>query len=843
MYRGRDGCLHKPGDPAGTHRTRADGRLHDFSDPINTFRNETTYALHGTGGKFAGNHLKDESVVYKSNASEPQPYTVKDQEIRDAIDSRAADRDALKAERDPANAIVKQHMAEFGIQEIHDLAAKKIEEAERRIVREINSDPQLGTQDRIAKLDRLREMLDAARTYNRLGPELVTASKDMADLGGKAVAIDPVDRPGAILLSPFAGAIDGSHTFDTVSFLPATESRLPTVVAIENKGVGSTLEDASTKDGPAQQGSPEYYARTIEIDRNLVKVLNETPDQMRARGLDPASPEGQRHIAAREELSKAFHDRTLQHEYYLVHADAQGRIKVSQFSMDRNGRPLEIERFAGVERKPVPERDLIDERMKLLQHAADQQRERALERLTPLERAVVQQVVEGNRDIRVHDHNSIINARQILDRVESMLERADTLDRVSRELSAAEALLNAAQQRDLESHIGDLRDAGLDRAEQAAVERLLALDIQDRNRSVRAEIEVKQQRLIADAADRAIQFRESINRERERFIQNQMNRARQIENNAANRERAPDLQNLIRDHDRLQKVIDAERAAEQNAVKSLGLDPAHARLVTQSLEDKRTRTLEAARQTFNREIMRQATERARAALEQSRDERQRLLGQAGDFARAIEQGRTLGPAHVQEWRRFMEGRIAHERTIEGQTLDALKLNQEQRNHVVQKREEERLREHGRTLDILTREDTRLQHNRLVGDSRILGITREQSRTLDIRKYELCRTLEPISLDDKRGVFIFQSPGEGRVEVGYDSPEMRYGDAVKKIEKERLPVDAVEARFLARNSNAKPPREAVRTRPEVPPKVTRARAIEEERERQRQRARQGRDPRG
>ncbi|MFD6391890.1 T3SS effector HopA1 family protein, partial [Nocardia sp. NPDC060259] len=334
MYRGEDGRLHQPGDRDDSYRD-PDGRLHHVDDEPNTYRDKNFGYHDARTHWFIDDHLAAAEYDYLVMKGDSHSYDVTDprlaQELRDVSTLRLA----LQAERDPIGAQIKLLMAEFEIERIADLSTDRLGGEIQRQTAKVEADASLSEADLIDKLGKLADLEDLATKYNDLGPELVEASKQLGELAGLAFTLDGQLRPGAVLLSPFDGAFDGAGTVDIASLVPGVGDAPPTLVVVEAKGVGSTL--GGSKTARAEQGSPEYLRRTLAMDRNLAVILNETPAQLAARGVDPDSPAGRALIDAVRELRAAQADGTLRVEYHLVHASARGEVTVTELLLERDG--------------------------------------------------------------------------------------------------------------------------------------------------------------------------------------------------------------------------------------------------------------------------------------------------------------------------------------------------------------------------------------------------------------------------------------------------------------------------------------------------------------------------
>ncbi|WP_280186694.1 hypothetical protein [Nocardia gipuzkoensis] len=345
MYRDADGLLHKLGDRPDSYRD-PDGTWHHQDDAPDTYRDDTFRLRDALNNEFLPDHLTKRPYRFLADPGPEDSYTVVDEVIARQIAKVVTERATLQSQRDTANDAVKRHMAEFGIKKISDLAEEKLQPRVQALETAI-LESSLSDAEKLAKLDRLAEMERNAAEFNRLGPLLVSASKTLGELGGKAFALDADVRPGAVLLSPFDGAIDGADTVDIAVLVPGVDGGPPKLVVIEAKGVGSQL--GGSKVAEAQQGSPEYLRRTAAIDKNLRRILTETPEQMHARGVDPDSAKGRALLRAREELLAAHRDGTLEVEYHLVHVAKNGDVTVSEFNLERDGALVRIDVIGGIE--------------------------------------------------------------------------------------------------------------------------------------------------------------------------------------------------------------------------------------------------------------------------------------------------------------------------------------------------------------------------------------------------------------------------------------------------------------------------------------------------------------
>ncbi|WP_415842925.1 hypothetical protein, partial [Nocardia ninae] len=330
FYRGSDAQWHHPADPDNTWR---DGRfrLHDYRT-----------------GQFIEDHLSTNKFTFLADQGPASPYhptqpmTLTDSLLQDQLHDLSQQRLDLQTERDGvADDLVKRLIPEFskyGLSEIPELKASKLDDVISDLKDQIRNDSELSSAEKVAKLALLRDLQATAENYNDLGPRMVQVSKDLGELGARAWGLDRALHPDAVNLTDFPGAKDGPDLVDLAVLVPDPDGGPPKLVIIEAKGVGSGLGGANTVDGRAQQGSPEYLRRTLAMDANLKTILTETPEALRARGIDLDSPAGRDLLKAREELLKAHHDGTLKIEYHKVHVDIHGKIKVSEFGLNPSDR-------------------------------------------------------------------------------------------------------------------------------------------------------------------------------------------------------------------------------------------------------------------------------------------------------------------------------------------------------------------------------------------------------------------------------------------------------------------------------------------------------------------------
>ncbi|MFD4428487.1 hypothetical protein [Nocardia sp. NPDC058497] len=334
MVRGDDGLLRRPGDRLDSYRD-LDGTWHHVDDPAGTKR-DVKFGLHGPGGAFVNDHLSKADYLYDAMKGDSEPHEIKDADRAAELEAASERRLELQTERDGVRDELKTLMAEFDIEKTNELAPKRLFETLQQLREEIHADTSLSPDELADRLDLLGDLEDTATDYNNLGREMVEVSKKLGEVAGIDFALDPDARPRAVLLTPFEGAFDGAGVVDIAAYVPRPDAdSAPTLLVVEAKGVGSVL--GGSKIAQAEQGSPEYLRRTVDMDRNLALILNETPEQMLARGIDPDSPEGRALTDAVADLRSAMEDGTLQVEYRLVHTAADGTVTVTELLLQRDG--------------------------------------------------------------------------------------------------------------------------------------------------------------------------------------------------------------------------------------------------------------------------------------------------------------------------------------------------------------------------------------------------------------------------------------------------------------------------------------------------------------------------
>ncbi|WP_225732627.1 toxin glutamine deamidase domain-containing protein [Nocardia sp. JCM 34519] len=604
MYRGDDGQLRKPGDRLDSYRD-PDGRWHHRDDAPGTYR-DVNFQLR-KGSSWVRDHLTETDVVHFAESGPADRYQVVSKELSDRLDALAAEAARQDAARAAEAAAIKPHMKEFGVQKIDELSANKLREVINSKQQEILRDKSLTEADRLAKLDRLYDMQDIARRYNDLGPQMNAVSKEMGEVGGIAHA---TERDSSVLLTPFKDARDGRDLLDVTSFV---QGENPTLVANESKGGGSPLEAADTAKGRAQQGSPEYFERTVAIDKNLERILLETPEQMRARGVDPNGPEGRKLLEAREALLRAHADGTLKFEYNKVRVSRDGTITVSRFRLDRDGEPPTIEVIGRVDRAMA--RELIRaidarELEESIARAIEEQRARLLQQLDPRQQEIVlrgiAQAIESAAPNKAAEHAE----KQLADSLAKAREALETdLQRASNHIEAAQKNLDLVRDVKYEQSVAALRGLGLDPHASQIAERLLAAELVDRQRATAAELAVAHKDLVAEATRRVLGDKGPESLAREQALTQADGNIREL---AAAREQGgrPDLAQALEINYALEQAVGVEQqqrevARDMRAVQDLGLVPEHAHEVMDALAENREQTIAQVRDSLAQELVQQ----------------------------------------------------------------------------------------------------------------------------------------------------------------------------------------------------------------------------------------------
>ncbi|MGQ4619757.1 toxin glutamine deamidase domain-containing protein [Nocardia sp. R7R-8] len=597
MYRGDDGLLHRPGDRADSYRD-PDGRWHRLGDREGTYRDRAFQLRDGSG--WVSDPAVREDIAFLADKGPAQAHEVANPEIRSRLDELAGEATRQDRDRAAVAEVVKAHMREFGVDKIDQLSENKlagfVKDHEGRIV----NDPVLSDQEKLAKLERLHEMRDNARDYNRLGTEKVLTSKEMGGLGGIAHV---TERPEAVLLTPFENAIDGRDTFDVTGFI----SHPPTLIVDECKGGTSQLGAADTEKGRAQQGSREYAERTAAIEKNLQRLLSETPEQMRERGLDPNSPEGQQFLKAREQLLRAHADGTLQVEYNLVHVSRDGTINVAQFNIERDGQPFSPELLGGIDKSRAYELVTAQEREQHIAQAIEAQRARLLESLDPRDRDVVQNAVE--RALEAVDPAELSQLRaQAIEAIEKFRETlGQDVGQVSREILKARQQLEQAQALEVLRGTEALNSLNLDPHLKQVAAELLRVDVNGRDRGIAAGLDSAHREVIAALKQHVLDARDAQSAASARAVEQALEQAKQL---VWSQEQVPglDMARLLEAHHLIEHVEQVQRIERENNANVLNLmkaAPEHAQEVLQALEIDRTDAIGQVRDAVTREVVQQ----------------------------------------------------------------------------------------------------------------------------------------------------------------------------------------------------------------------------------------------
>ncbi|WP_157172227.1 toxin glutamine deamidase domain-containing protein [Nocardia pneumoniae] len=295
-------------------------------------------------------------------------------------------------------------------------------------------------------------------------------------------------------------------------------------------------------------------------------------------------------------------------------------------------------------------------------------------------------------------------------------------------------------------------------------------------------------------------------------------------------------EDIARAKENLAAAQQLELHSRLDALRELPLGE-HRGVVAQIVElDVRERNLPATIQLefAERRLVEVATREVLEFRHQQVGERTRSvqhdLNRAREYEQALARGQAPELGEVIRHFEAIQHVIRHEQAMEARGLEALGLDPAHRRLVTQALDADRARTLGKTAETLGKEIVRQHHNEIVGQSRVLQLTPDQARDLNIQTYSLCLDLTPTNYDHSRGVYVYEPPGRPPVRVPHDSLERRYAEAVRAI-RDGLSPQAVEIEFLRSIGHATPAEEATRQRPENSPRVSRARALELERARQ------------
>lgn len=833
---GRDGLLFKENDKPDHWRSAKDGHLHEKNDRAGTYRDEG-YNLRDVSkpSQFAKDQNVDHSgaPLYKAQKGKETSYQVTETTSAKALDDKSIARIDQQADRDPAGAAARVHFPEFGINHINELSAKKLTKKVAELTGNIKKE-NISSADKKAKLDRLDEMRDNADKYHTIGTEMNNTSKTMGEIATLAYANDPAQHPNAVVLAPLGRAIDGRDTFDIPVFLRESEGQPPTFKALEAKGLGSELGDADTPVGRAEQCSSEYYARTMMEEKNLALLLAETPETLRARGIDPNEPRVQRVLEARDEMMRAFQNGTLVYKCEKVHVDINGRVTVTEYILERDGIAMTIDNIAGIERVRTPLLELAKQRELELVRVIEKEREQILATFTPEQREIIQltlDIADENRSFAAAQQ--IILTHEALTNIVRAMDDHDSPTQVSKSLVDANDAAAKAIQLESDSRLAGLRELDLGR-DAEVIKQLVGLDSELRNHALIAQINILERELVNRAIAQTIDAREVPSKDRAIFVQHNLNLVRAIEPGAPP-EKLPQLRELCDAYDSVRQVNEQERGRDAHALERMGLDESHARAVRQALEADRSRTLERAEEAFAREIVRQASEQTRDARSQEQDVRARSVEQVRELERDYLNGTEPSPVPIREVHDALHRVLEQERAREAQTLERLQLGDHQTQQVARALEVEHRRDAGQTLDVLSRELQRQEHNRMFGPDSGMHIPGRAVEKFDARTYQLCRENLPVELNAANRALVYQQDGR-TIEVPYDSEARRLAQAAQELEHGRT-LEQVQINYALSVGQAREAEAAVRDRQTEAAQVVRARQLEAAaRERSRDRSR-------
>ncbi|WP_083869248.1 toxin glutamine deamidase domain-containing protein [Nocardia niigatensis] len=727
---GKDGLLHLPSDknPKETYRTlesgHPNGRLHHITDPENTYRDKD-FKLHDQSKPrhpFTDDHLanRNEPVLYEPiPVGEPAPYKIADPAYDSALQTDAALRAEQQTIRDPAGKIVRTHMPEFGIEHINDLSGKKLEQKYQELKAATSRMPDGVAKDE--KLARLEELRENAEIYHTVGVEMVQTSKHMGDLAGIARASDPNLHPNGVVLQSPGRVIDGRDTIDVPVFDPAVGDKPPTLTSLECKGVGSELGTADTEVGPARQCSPEYTARTLGVEKNLALLLQDTPESLRARGIDPDAPEVKKVLQARDEMMRAFQDGTLVHKVEKVHADLARNpdgsttyaVFVTNYSLERDGVPMVIERIGGIERDVLPVEERARQRELEIIRTIARERDRILDGLTPDEREIVEVALDMARGFENEvAQQQFAHTQDVLGNVARAMEEHTEPAQVSKGLTDAHAALARIHQLELDSRMTALHEFDLGPHAGAARE-LLALELDTRSSALTAQVQALEHQLIDRSISQAIDAREVLAKDRAKFVQHHLNLARVIETAGEDGQPVRELSDVRDAYERIQQVRDQERRLEARALETMGLSEKHLEQVRKALEDQRA-PLDAAQEVLRGEVVRQAEARIREldGREERNQERERIRQFVHEMTVAVEQGETPDLDRLTNKYNEIKQRELHERERAAEVLTRLRLPHELHEQVMEGVNTELEQAYGLDRDALGRQIVRQAEARI-----------------------------------------------------------------------------------------------------------------------------------
>jgi hypothetical protein len=314
-YRDPDGTLHRNGDPAGWYRSE-DGRLHHPDDPPNSFRDSNQGLRDSVKGHFIEDHLTKRDIDYRADEGDREPHKLT-AGAQSQMDDLKAERAKLSTEAANLRTAMTPLRNEFGVGSENDLSSTKLQNKMAELGKQIDENPALSEQEKVAARDRLQDLHDLARKHNLKMDELNRTSERMGTVG----AVDFVtNKQGATLLTPVEDKRGTPGTVDVVGF---KDGPPPSLICAEAKGGGSQLGTRVIEDGKkAQQGSPEYLRDVLARDPDLKAALDANPE-------------------IKAKMEKALADGTLKVEYHRVHASQAGSVRQSEFNLrTQEGQPF-----------------------------------------------------------------------------------------------------------------------------------------------------------------------------------------------------------------------------------------------------------------------------------------------------------------------------------------------------------------------------------------------------------------------------------------------------------------------------------------------------------------------
>ncbi|MRH92888.1 hypothetical protein GFY24_36650 [Nocardia sp. SYP-A9097] len=806
LYRGPDGLLHRDvsrfpslaPDPPGTWREfNADDRkdinhanrhhLHAEGDREGTWRQwigGEKYALADDHGLIKNPETVRDSDIEKLQERDER-HDIKNTDIGKELTKTSGDRIALGDDRKVIGIEARELMNLFGIESIHDLKQGELEGLLAAKAKEINDELGKSGLTDVQKQylehlsDRIPELREVATEYNALGKDLVDLSKAMAEMGGLDYGIDPSRFPGAVVLTPYEGMIDGklnfdgSETFDIIIGVPASDATggRTLIIFIECKGVGSETGAANTAEyGRVEQMTPQYKVRTAAIDQNLIRFLNERPEDMIARGIDPQSDIGKAQIKIREDIIASHLNGTLEDRYVLAHAAKNGDITISYFNQDVDGVRLPILDLAGIVRTPPTVQEIALELEQNRVREIELARERIREGLDPDSLRALDRAVEIYQASRATPGASLeLQARidAAMESIRNAQERGLTLNQLSREISAVNGDLGRLQKLELERGLELLRTSGIELNPSLARE-MLGLEFHDGHRGTLAYLDAATRHLVQEAAAIAREYRAEYRTERQRFLGHMLGQVRELEDALA-KGKTVDLAELQKDYGRVQQAIAFERTQEARALAKLGLQPEHVQKARDLLDNERSHTLGRAQDTFGREIVRQAESKVLEARERDGLEREQVRERALERVREVEaareQGKELELGRVREEYDAVTNQIEKDRARDAEVVRSLGLAPEHAEAVTRSLEDKRAETFGKARESLGQEIVRQAESRVL-EARERDVPERDERARFVERVrENARVMEGIVQEG-------ETPNLNAVQTNYDAIAQR-----------------------------------------------------------------------